>query len=212
MNVQLISSTPEPLKVAFAAIRTCYSPSTYDDIANKEYEAYKTKNNDHLRLIKQIVSHGHTSTLEHVTMTFSIEDVSRALLAQLTRHRVGFSYSVQSQRYLRMDSDSRKGGFNYVIPKSIKGTEKESEYNELMDKIGEVYDKLFRFTKKAEDARAVLPNAALCSMVVTCNLRSFMDFYQKRNKETHAQDEIADLAEVMKKLVIEKMPWVEEIL
>ena len=42
---------------------------------------------------------GHESVAEHAAFTFRIEGVSRALLAQLTRHRIA-SFSVQSQRYV----------------------------------------------------------------------------------------------------------------
>ena len=41
---------------------------------------------------------GHMSPTEHVSFTFAIDGVSRSLLAQITRHRIG-SYSVQSLRY-----------------------------------------------------------------------------------------------------------------
>ncbi len=52
---------------------------------------------------------GHASPIEHASFTFGIEGVSRTLLAQITRHRIA-SFSVQSQRYVRLDD------FRYVIP------------------------------------------------------------------------------------------------
>ena len=47
--------------------------------------------------LKGALRRGHQSVAEHATFTFLIEGVSRALLAQLTRHRIA-SFSVQSQR------------------------------------------------------------------------------------------------------------------
>lgn len=61
----------------------------------------------------KFVLSGNSSPLEHVSFTFAIEGVSRSLLAQLTRHRIA-SFSVQSQRYVNMNS------FDYVIPKIIR--------------------------------------------------------------------------------------------
>ena len=64
--------------------------------------------------LEHAVGCGHHSVIEHATFTFLVEGVSRALLAQLTRHRIA-SYSVQSQRYVSM-----KDKFEYVIPPRIK--------------------------------------------------------------------------------------------
>ncbi|MED3353507.1 FAD-dependent thymidylate synthase, partial [Bacillus thuringiensis] len=113
--------------LALTAIRTCYSANKPSEIAIKEGSKYfgsaasdGDSGSDADRLIRQIVASKHTSTLEGITFTFAIEGVSRALLAQLTRHRAGFSFSVQSQRYVRMGSGDRSGGFDYVVPNEAK--------------------------------------------------------------------------------------------
>jgi thymidylate synthase (FAD) len=99
--------------VALTAIRTCYSPSEPSKIIETEGEKYfGNRGKEGARLINHIMSSGHTSTMEHITFTFVIEGVSRSLLAQLTRHR-HFSYSVQSQRYVKFGSDDKSGGFDY---------------------------------------------------------------------------------------------------
>ena len=56
---------------------------------------------------------GHESPTEHASFTFAIEGVSRSLLAQITRHRIA-SFSVQSQRYVRLDQ------FEYVTPPAVE--------------------------------------------------------------------------------------------
>ena len=48
------------------------------------------------------IASGHISVLEHVTLTFYVEGVSRALTHQLVRHRLA-SYAEQSQRYSKID-------------------------------------------------------------------------------------------------------------
>src|SRR5690606_23027885 len=47
---------------------------------------------------KSILAHHHYSVIEHGMYTFEIEGVSRALLAEFTRHR-HLSFSVESLRY-----------------------------------------------------------------------------------------------------------------
>lgn len=205
MNIELITSTPNAKKVAFTAIRRCYSGSEHNDIWNKEYDQYVKKDNDELRLIKQIVNHGHTSTLEHISFTFVVEGVSRALLAQITRHRIGWNYSVQSQRYVNY---AKKGTLDYVTPSEIKKNNEALEvWHQIHSDIKEAYMKLIDLGIKPEDARGVLGQSTETKFVVTCNLRAFLDFYTKRNPDTHAQEEIAQLASTMMSLITSKEPW-----
>lgn len=117
--------------LALTAIRTCYSPGKPTEIIAKEGAKYFKvkasdggKGSDADRLVRMIKSSGHTSTFEGITFNFAVEGVSRALLAQLTRHRVGFGFSVQSQRYVRFGSGDRSGGFDYVLPETVEFNDK----------------------------------------------------------------------------------------
>jgi thymidylate synthase (FAD) len=217
--------------VALTSIRTCYSPLRPTEIVRVEGDKYFKREatdgkggTDAERLFRHIVSSGHTSTLEHLTFTFAIEGVSRALLAQLTRHRVGFSYSVQSQRYVKFGSNDKSGGFDYVVPESIKQktidamkalgpdiTETPDEiYVDVMQYLQNAYDTLRKYGIPAEDARAVLPNATATNLVMTVNLRALLDFYSKRRKGRGAQAEIAELAERLRECVVEVEPWTDQ--
>lgn len=218
--------------IALTAIRTCYSANKPSEIVAKEgvkYFGSKASDGgagtDADRLFRMIVRSGHTSTLEHLSFTFAIEGVSRALLAQLTRHRVGFSFSVQSQRYVRMGSDDKIGGFDYVVPGKVEyGSEQvhfqrremfdgvaygfaDEVFREAMDNAQYYYDMLRKSGVPAEDARAVLPQAAATNLVMTANLRSLLEFYSKRKPGKGAQKEIADLAEALRQEVVNVEPW-----
>lgn len=221
--------------IALTAIRTCYSPGKPSEIVAKEGARYfgkkatdGGKGSDADRLIRMIQSSGHTSTLEGITFNFAVEGVSRALLAQLTRHRVGFSFSVQSQRYVKFGSNDRSGGFDYVLPdtvtedktvKSLVHCAAEGDvpytalevFNEAMEQLQTVYDKLREAGVPAEDARAVLPNAAACNLVLTVNLRALLDFYAKRKAGRGAQAEIAGLAADLRKAVEAVEPWTSQL-
>lgn len=203
--------------VALSAIRTCYSANKPSEIVIKEGQKYfKTKATEGAgteadRLIRFIQSSGHTSTLEHLSFTFAIEGVSIALLKQLTRHRVGFSFSVQSQRYVKQSTDSRHGGFEYVIPDKVKDRVDILAFEKLMNDIQRTYDYLIGEKVPQEDARAVLPNAATCNLVMTANLTALLSFYSKRKPGSGAQKEITELAELLKAKVVSVEPWTEEL-
>lgn len=195
--------------LAFTAIRTCYSAGKPSELLNNEGAKYFGEDRDINRLINHIVKSGHTSTLEGITFNFAVEGVSRALLAQLTRHRVGFSYSVQSQRYVKFNSDSKSGGFDYVVPDKVKAKGLESYYREIMQVIQEEYDNLIDSGVPQEDARSVLPQSATCNLVLTVNLRALLDFYAKRRAGKGAQQEITVLAEELKNKVVSVESWTE---
>ncbi|HIZ56081.1 MAG TPA: FAD-dependent thymidylate synthase [Firmicutes bacterium] len=217
MKVTLLSHTPEPEKMIACAAKLCYSPSTIDDLYQGLTEE-KTAD-----FVGMLASMGHESPMEHVSFTFGIEGVSRALLAQITRHRIA-SYSVQSQRYV-----SEKN-FEYVLPPEIAAVpEAAAVFAEAMEKSQAYYDKLTEILtdkhtaalmdagmeeKKArnaakkqaqEDARFVLPNACDTKMIVTMNARSLMNFFHHRCCN-RAQWEIRALAEEMLRLVYQVAP------
>ncbi|WP_303984515.1 FAD-dependent thymidylate synthase [Niallia circulans] len=229
-----LAEAPDGKILALTAIRTCYSANKPSEIAIKEGAKYfgsaasdGDSGSDADRLIRQIVASKHTSTLEGITFNFAIEGVSRALLAQLTRHRVGFSFSVQSQRYVRLGSGDRSGGFDYVVPEKVASSTYEDNddffdpenghttetyspqiaFSNAMEYLQDVYDDLREMGVPAEDCRAVLPQGASTNLVMKVNLRALLDFYAKRRRGNGAQAEIADLAEALRRAVTEVEPW-----
>ena len=107
MTVRLIAHTPEPEKVVAAAAKLCYSDAHITDLLDGLTEEKTAK------FLTMLSDLGHASPIEHASFTFGIEGVSRTLLAQITRHRIA-SFSVQSQRYVRLDD------FRYVVPPEIE--------------------------------------------------------------------------------------------
>lgn len=204
-----LSEIEDGKALSLVAIRTCYSPNKPTEILELEGGKYFGEGGKEAdRLIQMIYNSKHTSTLEHVCFTFAIEGVTRSLLAQLTRHR-HFSFSVQSQRYVKFGSNDKSGGFDYVIPPSVslESDEAVELYLNMMETLQDCYDKLRVAGVPAEDARMVLPNAATCNIVMTCNLRSFVEFYEKRRHGKGAQWEIAELAERMRNQIVEVETW-----
>lgn len=141
--------------------------------------------------VRRCVANGHTSVLEHASATFRIEGISRACLAQLTRHRIA-SYSVESQRYCEVGR-----GDWYVTPPSLEGDELEA-YHAAMRAAMAVYEDALAHGVRKEDARCLLPMATRTTLVMTINARSLQNFLSLR-LDMAAQWEIRSLAAEMEK-------------
>ena len=199
MKVELLSHTENPEKVIASAAKLCYSNKADIDSLMNDLTEEKVK-----KFVQKLESLNHESVFEHCDYTFGIEGVSRALLAQITRHRVGASFSVRSQRYCSEDN------FGYVIPPSIQKHEKHAvRYKALMADIQNLYNKLVELGVPKEDARMILPNACETRMIVTMNVRELWHFFNLRCCN-RAQWEIRELANTMLKLCREVSPLLFE--
>lgn len=183
MDIQPRSTDAETL-VTFAG-RSCYEswhrprPETYRD---KDY------------IDRTIFEQQHGSILEHATATLYFTGVSRAFLTELTRHR-HLSFSVRSQRFVD------ESGANIVLPPAIDRNGGEEllklAFNDDLDIYNQLVDYLVNAglgRKQArEAARSILPNMTETKMVVTGNLRAWLEVINRRT----APDADAELQEVM---------------
>lgn len=187
-------------RILYTAARTCYSKNSPIDIFK---EAEEKSNEDLEKLIMKALDAGHLSIAEHCNFTILIAGVSRALTHQLVRHR-HCTFSQQSQRYCKID---QYNGFDYVVPDSIEQNKRLREgFNACMATLSNLYNVLVASGIKAEDARAILPNACSTNIVVTCNLRELMHICNERLC-TCAQKEIRLLFSCIAKKVTEMIPW-----
>ena len=203
LRVTLIAHTPDPEKTCALAARTCYSAMEYDDLRALVDEK------DQADFLRRIAASGHLSVLEHASFTFGVSGVSRALLAQLTRHRIA-SFSVQSQRYVSLEK-----GFGYIVPPRIRelGEEAVQEFEAQMAQMQAWYvawqEKLGKGEGSNEDARFVLPNACETHITVTMNARELLHFFSLRCCN-RAQWEIRALAREMLRLCKHAAPVIFE--
>ena len=208
-KVKLLTHTQEPQKIVAAAAKLCYARADIDTVM----EGLTPEKTD--SFLDMLSGMGHQSPIEHMSFTYGIENVSRSLLAQITRHRLA-SFSVQSQRYV-----SEKD-FQFVTPPEIAGDpEASAKYLATMEGIAKSYNELADLLKakhvaagmpekaaekKAnEDARYVLPNACTTKMIVTMNARELYHFFSLRCCN-RAQWEIRELAYRMLLLAKEVAP------
>ena len=188
LKVILLRATPDPDELVALGARLCYARADLDALQQK------VESGDQRGFVERVMQRGHLSVTEHASFTFAVEGVSRALLAQLTRHRIA-SFSVQSQRYVSMADD-----FDYVIPPAIEalGEDERQEFIRQMETMHTWYchwqEKLGGAKESAnEDARFVLPNAAATRLVMTMNARELMHFFSLRCCN-RAQWEIREMA------------------
>ena len=200
LEIQEGSTDAETLTVY--AGRSCYESWSRPNEKTRE-------DKDYLR--RTLFEQGHFSILEHATATFYITGVSRALLAEITRHR-HLSFSVRSQRFVD-ESDA-----SIVLPPAIRDSDSEitylseDTYEDLEGDLAEAtewwagesmlnYESLVDALsdeglprKQArEAARALLPNMIETRIVVTGNLRAWHEVIQRRT----APDADAEMQEVM---------------
>ena len=193
LQVTLLTHTPEPEKVCALAARTCYSALEMEELQSRVSQKEQGE------FLKRVLASGHASILEHASFTFTVQGVSRALLAQLTRHRIA-SFSVQSQRYVSLAE-----GFGYIVPPRIAalGPQARAEFEGQMAQMQAWYaawqEKLGAGEGANEDARFVLPNACETHITFTMNARELLHFFSLRCC-TRAQWEIRALAAQMLRL------------
>ena len=199
--VHLISKPENMLKTIYTACRTCYSADTPYEIYNSTDDEEKM-----LKLIERVISSGHYSTIEHIQVSFAISNVSRACTHQLVRHR-HMSFSQKSQRYVK-----EKGQFDYIIPPTImRNEELKAKFENFMGEISKLYCEFTEAGIPAEDARAVLPNAAASSLVASLNLRELIHIANLRLC-TRAQYEIRCMVKAMCDAIIAEEPWLKAYL
>ena len=165
---QMTNNHGDPMAIAEQAASVCYD----------------SKPTENLKIVKQCIASRHMSVLEHVSFTFHIQGISRACLAQLSRHR-HISLSVRSQRYCREDD------FQFVNP-FPDGSFGAAEFEEYMEDARANYADMVDDGIKPEDARAVLPNACCTELYLTANARALIEMSHLRMCR-RAQREIQEL-------------------
>lgn len=159
------------------------------------YRAWE-KGRDRQTYIDNIIEMNHGSVLEHGSINWAIQGVSRSLSLELARHRVGIALSQESQRYVDA------ADINFVLPPIMRYLAGHNaviiedfrrdcilaldKYKRLQEAIVSQVDykvstgalKADTMAKKRanEAARAHLPNATETRFLWTTNMRILMHF------------------------------------
>lgn len=191
LDWEATSTRPSEALLEFAG-RNCYQSWNKPNPATRDTDAY----------IANVLAQNHLSVIEHATVSFYLEDVSRSLTHELVRHR-HFSFSQLSQRYVHPST------LQPVIPPLFEGLAHAEKiirehfamsvtaYNLLVAYADEDLGKQSR-KQVREAARCVLPNATPTTIVVSGNFRSWLEFVEKRDSPA-ADREIARAAKAIRR-------------
>jgi len=199
MKVELLQHTS--LEVCATAIRTCWqSFDNSDEGGEKDKELINRVGN----------KFKHSSTLEHLSYTFYISGVSRALLQELARHRMA-SPSVKSTRYtlkelknedesfLRWDEDPHAEYWGttifdrarkYLVMTGVESVDRASV--EALEKLRLI----LRDGVSNDKAKYCLPESYKTELTWSINARSLQNFIGLRSGKS-ALWEIQDLAKLI---------------
>jgi flavin-dependent thymidylate synthase len=218
MKINLVDYTgsghENPAKYAAAQLifakstRLTMEPSLFTKILEmSEEEMFKE-----LRYISNTIP----SSQEFVHYTFLITGVSRAFTHQFVRTRTA-SFAQQTMRVLDVSGGP---GWDYHTGPSIPearqqevGTEDTDAHNSAvyhgcMDLISKSYKNLVSNGVKVEDARGILPTNILTNIMVSMNMRTFVEMARKRSSP-RTQGEYRDVLEGMKEAAFAVHPWLK---
>ncbi len=211
MKVEIIEATPNPDELMCKAARNDYGADATSDIEEVletvEGETIEEKKEN---LIEKLFDRGHYGVAEHPTITVAIQGVSRALMAQLTRHR-HVSFDIMSMRYVEIDEpdiyefpgidDSEptgRGGEFDVGIESWTDDEISQKRREKFDAAVrgsyQTYEDLLDLGVAPEHARMILPIGTKVNIVATMNVRTLLHIADMR-AAGDAQKEIRDMTE-----------------
>lgn len=144
--------------------------------------------------LSNIINQRHFSVLEHSSVTFYVEGVSRALTHELIRHR-HLSYSQLSQRFVNGHVHVDHPTLEQVGAHSSLLIDEAARHAALAYRsiVRDLESKGLSKKQVREAARMVLPNSTETKIVVTGNLRAWREFIEKRNSPA-ADAEIQELA------------------
>lgn len=162
MKLTLVGDTTKnPLQKIGSVAGICWGANT-DDIQKNVNRAISCIESDHGRV------------LEWVNVEILIEGMSARCMREVGRHCVGTSYLQSSTRYVD------ESNFKYYTPPSCQNDGVREVYEKGMKQVAEFYGELIELGVPREDAANALPLGMDSKVVWKINLRSLVNFMNKR--------------------------------
>ncbi len=162
----------EIMKRIERACRTCYRSE--DKITDESYK----------NLLKNCISRGHESVLEHEKVTVRIyNDIGS--YKDLTRHRFA-SFSVESTRYCSYDKDKYGNEIAFINPVYIEDKQMYEIWKNTMQEIEKGYIKMKQLGATTDMCRNLLPHSTAAEYTMTANIREWKHIFSLRaNNHVH---------------------------
>lgn len=178
---EILHITPDVLALVEKAGRNCYKSE------------HKIGPGSDKKFIEMINKNGHHSVSEHSQITVRLV-TDRGVMSELTRHRVGIAFSIESTRYCRYSDD-----ITFIRPvwcsEKVLG-EWQTDHLSITDQLDSTellwfsaceqslnhYTGLLYLGWSPQKARQVLNNSLKTDIVMTTNLRSMKYILQLRTQ------------------------------
>ena len=154
------------------ACRTCYRSEG------------KITEDSYKNLIKNCITRGHESVLEHEKVTVRIySDIGS--YKDLTRHRFA-SFSVESTRYCSYDKDKYGNEIKFINPVYIEDKKVYELWQKTMQEIEKKYIEMKKLGATTDMCREVLPHSTAAEYTMTANIREWKHIFSLRaNNHVH---------------------------
>lgn len=167
-KVEVLRATEDPAVIVTMAARQT-------QVIDAELKA--TSNAE---LIKFLYNADHGSVLEHAVITMRISGISRAALAQITRHRMA-SYTSSSQHYAdHRDAEFISGMRTVSLGGMYTSAFSAHSVERLVDETFDLYAELVDSGVSLEEARMILPQGCQVCLIMTINARSLANLLTQR--------------------------------
>lgn len=191
-EILAINSRDEIMNLLETAGRTCYQS--------------EPKGNPD-EFVRKIIASGHLSIIEHPVITARLV-CDRGVMAELTRHRIGVAFSIESTRFCRYSDDKFDNQVTFILPPWHEDEIPVGEYstdskdnwgkpaknkiawNWFSSMLNAEEDYLYAIENGAspQEARSVLPNSTKTTIIMTANLREMKHIFNLRcSKAAHPQ-------------------------
>lgn len=160
-SVELIRMTENPLGLIEYAGRKCYQSKADGELSCEPF-------------VKQLMTRGHYSVIEHASATFNIV-CDRGVTHEIVRHRLA-SYSQESTRYCNYAREKFGSEIKVIEPPNVDYAIWES----AMKSAEFAYLAMVNQGIKPQMARSVLPTCLKTEIVMTANFREWLHFLTLR--------------------------------
>ena len=187
LNINQLYYTLKSYKLIEEAGRTCYKSE------NKNNSIETTES-----FIKGLIKSGHTSVLEHLTVSARII-CDRGTSHQLVRHR-HIAVSQQSTRYVTSEP------LEVIKPLSLDDNSLGyARWLKSVNDASENYSSLLEIGVGKDIARSTLPICAKTELVITTNIREWRHIIQQRSSK-YAHENVREVARQLLILLYSELP------
>lgn len=165
----------EIMKKIERAMRTCYKSEGM------------TTEDSYKKLLGMAVTSGHESVMEHEKISVRIQ-CSINFYKDITRHRTGTAFSIESTRWCNYSKDRYNGSLKFMNPVYITDPKNYEIWKNTMETIEKAYMEMAANGGRPDELRTMLPHSTAAEVTMTCNIREWRHILKLRaNNRVHPE-------------------------